>query len=120
MLLEHEHLYKALRYVERNPVRAGSVGKAWDWEWSSAAYHAGEKNKSRIELAKSADIVRLEGISWKEYLRDKEDPEEIEAIRKCAMSGRPPGGEEFIKALSKIAGIDFNYRAEGGLSKNSV
>src|SRR5277367_3551182 len=32
-----EHLLTVHRYVERNPVRAGLVGRAEDWRWSSAA-----------------------------------------------------------------------------------
>src|SRR5438067_5627722 len=34
---DDEHLLTALRYVERNPVRAGLVTKAQDWAWSSLA-----------------------------------------------------------------------------------
>ena len=33
------HLWAALRYVERNPVRAGLVGRAEQYCWSSAAAH---------------------------------------------------------------------------------
>src|SRR5438309_2234837 len=32
---EDEHLYTLLRYVERNPLRAGLVARAEDWRWSS-------------------------------------------------------------------------------------
>ncbi len=38
--LDNSHLYSAVRYVERNPVRAKIVKNAWDYNWSSAAYHA--------------------------------------------------------------------------------
>jgi len=34
---EDDHLLTVLRYVERNPVRAGLVKRAQDWPWSSAA-----------------------------------------------------------------------------------
>src|SRR6266851_4460772 len=30
-----EHLYTVLRYVERNPLRAGLVRRAQDWRWGS-------------------------------------------------------------------------------------
>ena len=43
-LLGEEHLLAAIRYVECNPVRANLVKKAWEWKWSSAAYHAGQKS----------------------------------------------------------------------------
>jgi putative transposase len=37
--LDEPHLWKALRYTARNPVRAGLVAKAESWAWSSAAAH---------------------------------------------------------------------------------
>jgi putative transposase len=33
---EDDHLLTVLRYVERNPVRAGLVGRVQDWNWASA------------------------------------------------------------------------------------
>jgi len=35
------HAIEAVRYVERNPVRANLVGLPWEYEWSSAAEHVG-------------------------------------------------------------------------------
>ena len=32
---EDEHLLVVLRYIERNPLRAGLVARAEDWSWSS-------------------------------------------------------------------------------------
>ena len=40
--LDREHFWWALRYVERNPVRARVVRRAWRYPWSSAAAHVGE------------------------------------------------------------------------------
>ena len=39
--LDEEHLIAAVRYVERNPVRARMVRKAEQYPWSSAAAHCG-------------------------------------------------------------------------------
>jgi len=36
-VLDEAHLWNAVRYVERNPVRAGIVARAEDYKWSSAA-----------------------------------------------------------------------------------
>jgi len=38
-VLGPSHLWAALRYVERNPVRAGMVERAADYPWSSASAH---------------------------------------------------------------------------------
>ena len=35
-VLDEPHLIMAARYIERNPVRAKMVKKAWEWKWSSA------------------------------------------------------------------------------------
>ena len=112
-VLEHEHLYTAVRYVERNPVRAKLVNKAWNWEWSSAAFHVGETNNSKIELADISEIIKLEGTSWKEFIINKDDPRELDNIRKCTMLGRPYGGSEFIKNLAKILGINLISKGRG-------
>jgi len=39
--LHHDHALEALRYVERNPVRAKMVRLPWEYEWSSAREHVG-------------------------------------------------------------------------------
>ncbi len=41
-VLDENYLRAAVRYVERNPVRAGIVDKAWEYRWSSAAWHTGK------------------------------------------------------------------------------
>jgi REP-associated tyrosine transposase len=38
--LDEDHFWAAMRYVERNPVRAGLVARAEDYPWSSAAFHS--------------------------------------------------------------------------------
>jgi putative transposase len=38
---EDDHLLTVLRYVERNPVRAGLADRAQDWPWSSAGWVGG-------------------------------------------------------------------------------
>ena len=42
-VLDDPHLWVAVRYVERTPVRAGLVDRAEDWPWSSAAAHCGDR-----------------------------------------------------------------------------
>src|SRR5579872_2678162 len=37
--LQGSHLFRALRYVELNPVRAGLAPSGWEWAWSSALAH---------------------------------------------------------------------------------
>ena len=41
--LDEAYLWAAVRYVERNPVRAGMVKRAENYRWSSAAAHCGKE-----------------------------------------------------------------------------
>ncbi len=96
--LDQSHLWAALRYAERNPVRAGLVERAEEWGWSSAAVHCGMRaNDGLLELAQWQQ--RWDSSSWRPYLREKDSEEEAAAIRQCTPSGRPLGTAEFVKAM---------------------
>ena len=48
--LDEPHLWAAVRYVERNPLRAGLVTRVEDWPWSSArAWVTGKDDPLRID-----------------------------------------------------------------------
>ncbi|MGB7293925.1 MAG: hypothetical protein WBD99_17285 [Thermodesulfobacteriota bacterium] len=93
----------AMRYVEKNPVRARLVKKAWNWKWSSAALHTG-RSKEIIGLGDIKEIVDLGVEGWEEYLEGDEIREELEKIRKNTMLGRPMGRSRFIEELEKKVG----------------
>jgi len=96
--LDLPHLWKALRYTELNPVRAGLVDEAEAWEWSSAGAHCGA-------TAPDAWIVMKEWAeqwdvsSWKNYLKAGASEAEIRAVRQCTHTGRPLGSEQFVQEL---------------------
>ncbi|MFH1877191.1 MAG: hypothetical protein ABH883_00080 [Candidatus Omnitrophota bacterium] len=95
----------------------GALAPPWgwehEWEWSSAGFHAGEKKESILALSELADIMDIKDIIWKEYIADKDDPQEMDEIRKCTMLGRPWGGSDFKKALSELLGISLDVRKKG-------
>jgi putative transposase len=98
--LDDVHLYRAVRYTENNPVRAGMAKKAEDFPWSSARAHVfGLPNAF---LYKSGPIMSRP--SWSAYLREQEDEEEFKEIRSHIMSGRPWGEDEFIDRLEESLG----------------
>jgi REP element-mobilizing transposase RayT len=43
-----EHLLTVMRYVERNPLRAGLVNDAAAWPWGSLAWRAGSERKTLL------------------------------------------------------------------------
>jgi putative transposase len=54
--MDAAHLMAAVRYVELNPVRAGLVGRAEDWRWSSARAHVTGRADGLTDLAALAGV----------------------------------------------------------------
>ena len=69
--LDESHLWKALRYVELNPVRAGMVERAEMWRWSSAAAHCGDSNLDPM-LEMERRRKRWTAAEWREFIEDAE------------------------------------------------
>ena len=82
------HLMVAVRYIENNPVKAGLVGTAEDWRWSSARAHLGLAGDPLTDVG----AVGRHAGNWSAYLRDgleaADDDGRIEAALRC---GRPIG-----------------------------
>jgi putative transposase len=100
-VLDEPHLILAARYVERNPVRAGLVEKPWQWPWSSAAVHTGQKEAGLIELGDLFSIAGMSYDSWRRYLDDADRINFIQDIRKYTFTGRPLGRVAFIERLEE-------------------
>jgi putative transposase len=97
--LGESHLWKALRYVELNPVRAGMVESAEQWRWSSAGAHCGTAAGDPIlEMGRWAK--RWTPEEWIKFLA-AESPAEVSELRRSTHTGRPLGTPEFIAALEK-------------------
>lgn len=107
--LDERHLYAAVRYVERNPVRAGIVVKAWDYPWSSARSHV----KGATDLLVEHSFLEETINNWEEYLSQKDEGESQELLRKHGRTGRPLGKEDFIKNLEIKTGRVLIKRKPG-------
>ena len=99
-ILDEPHLIEAVRYVERNPVRAKMVKKAWDWEWSSAGVHVGIKEPD-INLSKNAFLKEVIKNNWKQYLSQKDEDKYVNELRRLTKTGRPFAGEKILKDLEE-------------------
>jgi putative transposase len=94
--LDDAHLWAAVRYVERNPVRAAMVETASEYPWSSALAHTtGQADTLLWPERPFPGPVK----GWSDFLRDDDDPEQLARIRRCTKTGRPCGGDGFIDWL---------------------
>jgi len=111
-VLDERHLLAAVRYVENNPVAVGIVKNAWEYPWSSAAYHVGNieddvlvKDRTLYELVKD----------WRIYL-GQEETGDFNTIRKATRTGRPAGDNDFTIAIENQTGRVLR-RAKPGRKK---
>jgi len=97
-VLDHSHLWSALAYVDRNPVRAGITRQASDYPWSSAAAHVSRQDPTAI-LDMDWWSQATGDMDWGAYLRE-EDDEASASLRRCTYAGRPFGEEAFVTEMS--------------------
>ena len=109
--LDDEHLWAAVRYVERNPVRAGLVERAEDYRWSSAAAHCHTQGICDLRgdgvLSDPCELTAsLTPKKWRQWLREPwEAEDEMTArLRQCTHTGRPAGDGSFIARLEALVG----------------
>lgn len=98
-----EHLWRALRYVDRNPVRTAIIRNAWEYRWSSAAAHTGMADSTgKLDwywwerLSQSSD--------WRELLAGTESEADLTDLRQSTHCGRPLDSDAFIATSNSPMG----------------
>jgi putative transposase len=105
-----EHLLAVLRYVERNPLRAGLVRRAEKWRWGSLHRRMYGTPDERALLTEPS--VPL-GRSWCDYVQEAQTEAELEAIRRCVTRGQPYGGEKWRSRVTRRLGLEHTFRPRG-------
>ena len=85
IIMSERYLYAAIRYVERNPVRAGIVKRAEDFKFSSASHHVNGSEDYLVSKCHLVDQVD----NWADYLDRGDKEKELLTIRSHAKNGRP-------------------------------
>ena len=111
--LDETYLWAAVRYVERNPVRARMVRRAENYAWSSAAAHCGLRDDP-VLTRKLSWARQFESVGdWSAWLAEGDEPEKLGVLRRNVENGLPCGSEKFIGKLEKMAGRPLQYRPRG-------
>ena len=116
--MDDYHLWTALRYTERNPVRAGIVSDPVDFPWSSARIHVGDGYDGLLDLRPWLD--RWTHDDWREFLAATEFERQNDAIRRSTHSGRPLGSPRFIKFLESQLARPLAARPGGRLKRKQA
>jgi putative transposase len=100
------YLLGLLRYVERNPVRAGLVARAEAWRWSSAC-----------PVRAGGPVLDLTGVwrpaDWLTYVNEPQTEAEVAAMRECLARGRPYGAETWAVDTAARLGLEPSLRPIG-------
>jgi putative transposase len=114
-VLGEEHLWNAVRYVERNPVEAGMVRRAEDYRWSSARARCGLREDPIL----SAGLPFADSIpDWSEWLTERVPEEEVRFIRERTNTGRPCSSDEFARMLEAKLGRSLLPKKAGRKPKS--
>jgi putative transposase len=110
--MDEPHLLAAARYVECNPVKAGLVGSAWDYPWSSV--HAHLSGRGDGVVAVQPLLMRVD--DWKGFLSSCNGRDDAVFLRH-ERTGRPLGDEGFVRRVSKRIGRDLMPKKPGRKKK---
>jgi len=111
--MDDQHLSRAIRYVERNPVRVGIVQDAWEYRWSSARVHAGIAAEELPVPIATARFAMSAG-KWKRFLR-AEDKEMCAEMRVKTGGGLAVGSERFKKTVARRLHRSLEWLPPGGI-----
>jgi putative transposase len=107
--MDEHYLLAAVRYIERNPVRAGLAKRAWEYRWSSAAAHLQGEDDVLVRVRPMLERV----ADWREYLGLEPTASEGEALRLHNRTGRPLGSETFVEKLELLVGRSLKPQRPG-------
>ena len=103
------HLLRVLRYVERNPLRAGLVTSSLDWRWSSLSERTSPVQATEL-ISESPVPLPTPWIDWVEMPITEE---ELAVIRTSVRRGRPLGDSAWVRGTSERIGLRTTLRPCG-------
>jgi putative transposase len=111
--LDESYLRAAVRYVERNPVRAGMVEHAENYQWSSAAAHCGDRPDGVLDLESGWNKQFAVVEDWSAWLSVGDEMEKVRILRQNAEKGLPCGGADFVQRLWLKMGRLLEFQPQG-------
>ncbi|WP_372726084.1 transposase [Novipirellula sp.] len=105
-----KHFLVASRYVERNALQAGLVGRAEDWRWGSL-FRWVCKAEPSPELLSPWPLSRLP--NWVGRVNESLSEKELASIRWSVKRGSPFGEENWIESISRRLNLESTLRPRG-------
>lgn len=98
-VMDEKYLYAAVRYVEKNPVKAKLVKRSEHYPWSSAKAHVTQSQDSLLSPFYLVDEIK----DWSSYLHEdeKKSLDYEKHVQTHLRTGRPLGAEGFIQKVEE-------------------
>jgi putative transposase len=109
---EDDHLLTVLRYVERNPLRAGLVDRAEAWRWCSLWHRAQGQPVSWLD---PWPVTAPQ--AWLEHVNQPGTEPELVALRRSAARGVPFGDAAWQRQTAVLLGLQASLRPRGRPAK---
>ncbi len=105
---QDDHLRIVLRYVERNPVRAGLVARAEAWAWSSLGIWV---QPPLLPWLDPGPVPRH--AEWLEYVGRAQTEAELAALRRSTQRGSPYGSAAWVERTAAELGLESSLNPPG-------
>jgi putative transposase len=106
---QDDHLLTVLRYIERNPLRAGLVQKAEDWCWSSLRHW---KSIPPVEGIDPGPVERR-SENWTQWVNQPLTATELDEVRRSVNRGTPYGSAAWVTRIATELRLAASLRPRG-------
>jgi putative transposase len=94
-------VWRVLRYIERNPCRAGLVREPAHYPWSTAGIRLGFESWPGL-LQRTPWNRAFTPPEWAAIVSEECDPRDVGQIRACTSHGLPWGDEQFVSRFESL------------------
>jgi len=112
-VLDEPYFWSAIRYVERNPVRASLVERCEDYSWSSAGAHCGLRNDPVLTASSHWRQQLQRVVNWSTWLAEADQAQALGELRRQTVKGLPCGSRQFVESLERSTGRILHSRHPG-------
>jgi putative transposase len=111
---EEDHLLTVCRYVERNALRAGLVGRAKAWPWGSL-WQRQERSAAERPVLSAWPVAMPRG--WPGLVNKPQTAAEEDSLRHCVRRGQPFGDPSWQEQTAARLGLETTFRPRGRPAK---
>ena len=97
-----------VKFVERNPLRAGLVSRVDDWQWSSLLL---ARRRQRPAWYSEGPVKR--GRNWLAHVAQPQTDMELLALRRCINRGCPYGSDRWTARTTGALHLESTLRPRG-------